>query len=207
MVRVEQDKTLGQFIRDALTTLSNILERIKHNLMSVFIVAELLFFLRNVYSNFDSLVDVSNRSVELECPLGLLRNIIGFSKKIVNELVRQSIHFDLSDHLDHIGNDALPLLDVEFECLRILLTSLVMLGGATPLVLPFIILGNLHVLVHTSIVNRKNNPCILVHFLMRLSDNESIFSLSTLDQELDSFLLGTLSLAVVCDHEGTLGQR
>ena len=153
LVGMEEDETLRQFIRNTLSTFPNILECVKHDLMCVLVVAKLLFFLRNIDGNFDCLVDISDGTVEFECPLRLLGNIIGLSEQIVDELVSQSIHLYLSNHLDHIWNDTLTLLDVQFECLRVLFTPLIMLSSTTPLVLTLVILGNLHVFVDTSVIN------------------------------------------------------
>ena len=56
------------------------------------------------------------------------------------------------------------------------------------------------------VINSQDDFGILVHFLMRLSNNESFFSLSRKDQEFNSLFLSSLSLAVVSNHLCTLWQ-
>lgn len=84
--------------------------------MSVLVVSNLLLLLRDVDSNLDGLGCVSKSSVELESVLRFFRDVIGFTHKIVNKLVGQSIELCLGNHVDHISDAALSLLDVELEC-------------------------------------------------------------------------------------------
>jgi hypothetical protein len=111
----------------------DVLVGVKKNIMGIFVISELLFLLGNVDGDFNSLLDISNRSVQLESPLWLFWNIIGFTHKIINKLVCQSIVLDLTDHLDHIWDFALTFGDVEFECFVVVFTLLVVFGGLTPL--------------------------------------------------------------------------
>ena len=59
--------------------------------MSVFIVTELLLLRSNVHSNLNGLTYVSDRSIQFEGPLRLLRDVIGLTHQIINKLVCQWI--------------------------------------------------------------------------------------------------------------------
>ena len=59
-------------------------------------------------------------------------------------------------------------------------------------------------LINIAIVDLKNNLGILVHLLMRLSNDESILAATTEHKELDGFLLRALKLTVIGNHVSTL---
>ena len=54
------------------------------------------------------------------------------------------------------------------------------------------------------VINSANYFGILIHLLMRLSNHESVFSLTGKDQELDSFFFSSLGFTMVCNHLSTL---
>ena len=110
--------------------------------MSVFVVTDLLLLLCNVECNLDSLGSVAEGSIKLERVLWLLRNVISLAHKVVHELVSESVELGLCDHVDHIRDAALTLLDVQFQSLVGLLALLVVLCSAAPLRLAFEVLGD-----------------------------------------------------------------
>ncbi len=59
--------------------------------MGVLVVSEVLFLYGNVDCYLYSLADISNGSVEFECPLWLSRHVVSFTHEVVNQLVGQSV--------------------------------------------------------------------------------------------------------------------
>jgi len=78
------------------------------------------------------------------------------------------------------------------------------LSGATPHGLAFVVLSNTKVLIDVTLVDLQNDLRILVHFLMGLGDNKSVFTLASKYQELNSLLLGALKLTEISDHKSAL---
>lgn len=81
-----------------------------------------------------------------------------------------------------------------------------MARGFAPLRLTFVELSNLEVLFSVSVVMLENDLGVLVHLLVGLGNNKSVFSLASQDQELNSLFLGTFSLTVLSNFQGTIRQ-
>lgn len=65
----------------------DILVSVKKDVMGILVISKFLLLLSNIDSNFNSLFDVSNGSVELECPLRLLRDIVCLSHEVVHQFM------------------------------------------------------------------------------------------------------------------------
>lgn len=57
-----------------------------------------------------------------------------------------------------------------------------------------------------SFIDFQDDLGIFIHFLVRLSNNESFFSLSSQYEEFNGFLLCSLSFTVICNHLSALWQ-
>jgi len=181
LVRVNKQESLVQLKWNSLVTLLNVFEGVQKNIVSILVVTQFLLLLSDVNCDFDSLGNIADGSVQFESPLRFLRNIVTLTHEVIDKFVSQSFHFDLADHFNHVRNHILTLAHVELECLTILLTLLVVLGGFTPHGLAFVELSNLQVLLSVAFIDLQNNLGVFVHFLVRLSNNESFFSLATED--------------------------
>jgi hypothetical protein len=201
---MNQHKFVVEIERNLQVVLLDVLVSIKKDIMSIFVVSKLLFLLRNIDSNLYCLLHISYSSVEFKSPLWLLWNVISLSHQVVDQLMSQCIYLDLADHLNHVRNLRLSFMNEELKSLLILLTLFIMLGSIAPLTLSLKVLSNLQVLLSVLVINFQNNFCVLVHFLMRLSNNERFFSLSRKNQELNSFFLCSICLTPFSDHLGTL---
>lgn len=81
-----------------------------------------------------------------------------------------------------------------------------MLGSSSPLRLAFVVLSDSQMLVRVLLIGLENDFSVFIHDLMRLSDYKSLLSFTSEDQELNCFLLEASGLAILSDHEGTLGK-
>ena len=149
--------------------------------MGILVVANLLLLLRDIHRDLHCLGRVAQGSVKLEGVLGLFWNVISFAHEIVYELVRQSVQLCLGHHIDHVRDARLTLLDVQLESLICLLSFLVMLRSTAPLRLALVILSDSQVLINIAFINLEDNLGILVHFLMRLRNNESVLTFPSQD--------------------------
>lgn len=168
--------------------------------MSILVVSKFLFLLSDIDSYLNCLLDVSDSSIKLKCPLWLFRLIIDLTKKIVHKFMCKSFDLNFSDHFNHIRYHLFALCNVKLQSFVILLTLFVMLGSSAPLRFTFIVLSNSQMLIRVLLISLKNYFGILIHHLVRLSDNECFLPLSTKDQELDSFLFEASSFAILSYH-------
>lgn len=174
--------------------------------MSIFVITKILLLRGDVDSDPDSLTNVTNGSVELEGPLRFLGSIVSLTHQVVDQLVSEGVHLDFCDHLYHGWDHLLAVAHVELEGLAVLLGAVVVTRGLTPLLFAFVVLGNLEMLFGVAVVVLKHDLGVFVHLLMRLSNHESIFTLSTKDKELNGLLLASLSLTELGDLESALRQ-
>lgn len=93
--------------------------------------------------------------------------------------MRQCVDLGLRNHVDHVRDARLTLLDVELESLVVLLRFLVVLSCAAPLGLSFVVLGNAEVLIDVTLIDLQDDLRILVHLLVRLSDDESVLAFAS----------------------------
>jgi hypothetical protein len=174
--------------------------------VSVFVVSKLLLLLSNINSDLDSLLNITDSTVQFECPLRFLRLIVNLPKEIVNEFMSECLNLDLGDHFNHIRDHLLAFSDVQLERLIVLLTLIVVLGCAAPLRFTLIVLGDSKMLINILFISLKNNFSILIHHLVRLGNNECLLSFSTKNQKFNCLLLESSCLAILCYHQGTLWQ-
>ena len=111
--------------------------------------------------------------------LRLFGNVVCLTHKIIDKFMCQSIKLSFCNHVDHVRNASLSLLDVKFESFCELLGLLVMLGSTAPLRFTLIILSDSQVLIDVSLVNLENDLCIFVHFLVRLGYDKSVLTASS----------------------------
>ena len=168
--------------------------------MSILVISNFLLLLRDVDSNLNSLLDISNCSVEFEGPLWLLGDVVSLSHEVVYKFMRQSIDFDLAHHVYHVRDTAFSLTDVQFQSLLIVVTLLVVSSSFSPLGDALEELSDLQMLFDILFVNLGDDLCILIHLLMRLSDDVGLVSPSSSNQELNGLFLCSLSLTVACNH-------
>jgi len=206
LVGVDVEEALEQLVRNAHVRVTDIFERVQQDLVSSFVVSKILLLSRNVNCNSHCLLNVTDCSVKLKGPLGLLGDFVSLTHQVVYELMSKRIELDLGDHFNHRRNHGFTFGHVQLESLAVLFSPVVMTSGFAPLGFTFVELGNLKVLIDISIVVFQYNLSVLVHLLMRLGNDEGIFTLATQNQELNSFLLGAFSLAELCNLEGALGQ-
>lgn len=91
----------------------------------------------------------------------------------------KGVHLDLSNHFNHVWDAAFSFLDVKLKSLAELFTSLVMFSSPAVLVSSFVEGSNFQVLIGVTVVHLQDTFCIFVHFLVRLSDDEGVFSLAS----------------------------
>lgn len=91
LVAVNEEQALGQLVRNAHVRVSDVLEGVEEDLVGVLVVTELLLLCRDVNSDLDGLTNVTNRSVELEGPLGLLGHVVSLTHQVVDQLVGERV--------------------------------------------------------------------------------------------------------------------
>lgn len=206
LVRMQDHQPVVQVKRNAIVRIANVFVGVEQYLVRILVIANLLLLLRNRHGNLDGLPRIANGSVQAERVLGLLGDVVSFTHQVVNQLMRQRFNLGFGDHVDHVRNVGLPLLNVQLERLVQLFALLVVFGCAAPLRFSLVKLGDLKVFIFVLLVNFEDNLRIFVHFLMRLGNHESVLAFATQDQKLDSFLLTALQFAKVGQHESTLRQ-
>lgn len=152
---------------------------VKQNIMGILVVSNLLLLLGYVDSNLDCLLHISNSSVKFESPLRLFRDVVSLSHQVVHELMSQSVNLYLANHVNHVWNAALSLTNVKLQSFLIVVTLFVVSGCFSPLRNTFKELGNLEMLLHILLINFCNNLGILIHLLMRLSNDICLISSSS----------------------------
>lgn len=91
---------------------TDIFESVQQNLVSVFVVTKILFLCCNIDCDSNSLLHISNGSVQLESPLWLLWSIISLSHQIVNQFMGEWVHLHFGYHLNHSWDHLLALRHV-----------------------------------------------------------------------------------------------
>ena len=90
-VRVHEHQLVVELKRNPKLAALNVLESVKQNVVSVFVIAQLLLLLSDRNCDLYSLTDLAGFLIQSECVLGLFRNSVGFAHQVVYQLVRQSI--------------------------------------------------------------------------------------------------------------------
>ena len=80
--------------------------------MRVFVITNFLLLLGNVHCDLDCLTSITNGTVQFKGVLWLLRDVVSLSHQVVNQFMSQSVHLSLSNHINHVLNAALTLLNV-----------------------------------------------------------------------------------------------
>ena len=177
--RVHKHQFLVKVVRNLEIVLLDVFVRVKQHIVGVLVVAEVLFLLRDIDRDLDSLLDVADSSVQFERPLRLFWNVVGLAHEVVDKLMCERLDLDLADHLDHVRDLGLAFVDVEFERFLVVLALLVVLGGFAPLRLAFEELCDFEVLVDVLLVDSDDDVGVLVHFLVRLGNDKGLFSLAS----------------------------
>lgn len=172
--------------------------------MCILVVSKFLFLLSNINSNFDCLFNISDCSIEFESPLWFFGLVINLSEQIVNQLVSQGFNFYFGNHFNHIRNHLFAFSNIELQGFVVLLTLFVVLGCATPLRFSFIVLCDSQMFINIFLVSLQNDFGILIHDLVRLSNNKGLFPFATEDQEFNSFFLKSSGFTIFGDHQSTL---
>lgn len=149
--------------------------------MSVFVVSKFLLLLSNIYSNLNSLFHITNCTIKFKCPLRLLWLIVNLSKKIIDQFMGKSFHLNFSNHFNHIRNHLFAFSNVQLECFIVLFALFVVLSCSSPLRFSLIVLSNSKMLISILFISLENDLCILVHNLVRLSNNKGLFTFSSKD--------------------------
>jgi|LauGreDrversion4_2_1035121.scaffolds.fasta_scaffold79364_2 hypothetical protein len=84
---MNKHESLVQIIRNTVAARPYVLKGVKKNIVGIFIITQLLLLLCYVNSNFDSLLHITNRTVELESPLGLFGLVINLSKQVIDKFM------------------------------------------------------------------------------------------------------------------------
>ena len=113
--RVDKHQFVVEVVRYLQAVSFDVLVCVEQHIMRVLVVACLLLLLGDVYSKFNGLLHVSNRSVQLESPGWLFWDVVHFAHQVINELSCEWIHFDLAHHLDHLGNSSFSVLYKQFK--------------------------------------------------------------------------------------------
>lgn len=87
LVGVDKQESLVQIKWDSLVSLLDVLESIQENIVSVFVVTQLLLLLSNVNCDFDSLSNISDSSIQFEGPLRLFRNVITLTHQVIHQFM------------------------------------------------------------------------------------------------------------------------
>ena len=142
-IRVNQHQSVVELEGNSQLAVFNVFKRVKQNVVSVFIISKFLLLLCDGDSNLNCLTDLSGLFVQPESVLWFFGDTISFTHKVIDQLMRKCVKFDLGNHFNHFWNSALAILDVKFQSFAVLVRLFVMTGGITPLGFTFVKLGNL----------------------------------------------------------------